>query len=346
MRELLHRGFLCLVTLAMVIAAPQVQARPPQGDFAVVLLPDTQFYSESFPQTYLGQTAWIRSYASAGKVKFVIHLGDIVQHFDAEAEWRNAHRAHCLLDGVVPYSVLPGNHDMDENLDAPLYHEYFPPARFQHHAWYGGGMDGTNANNYCLFRACGMPFMVLSLAFKPSDEALQWAGEVIRSHPDHRVIVATHTYMTPNGRNGPGERIWNQLIRRHENVFLVLSGHVLGVAHQTSVNDAGRQVHEILCDYQGLPHGGDGWLQILYFRPREHRIEVVAYSPLLGRFNEEPEHTYALPYDMSSPSTEYSTGRSYRIRGKRRLPRLLGGGGRPSAGRRAGLLRRVAGRRS
>jgi hypothetical protein len=302
------RPVVLLVVAIVFLLAGNLAAAGEPASFSVVLLPDTQNYSEKFPATYLVQTLWIKDLASRGNVEFVIHLGDIVQTSTVEKEWQVADRAQRVLDGAVPYSVLPGNHDGAPG-DTGLYNKYFPSQRFEDHAWYGGGKDGKNDNNYCFFQAAGMEFMVLSLEYNPRAETLQWANEIVASHPAHRVIVATHSYLTPQGRNAPGNTIFEQLIRRHENIFLVVAGHVLGVHHQTSTNDAGRPVHEVLCDYQGFPNGGDGWLQTLRFVPGEDKIYVEAYSPLLDQHHDAPEHTYVLDYDMTVPPAHATAGR-------------------------------------
>jgi len=268
------------------------------GGFTVVLLPDTQFYSEKFPDTYLAQTEWIKQHAEDERIEFVIHLGDIVQNHDAEAEWKAADRAHRVLDGAVPYSVLPGNHDMSKERDSTLYNKYFSPARFKDRPWYGGSMDETNDNNYCLFTAAGMDFMVLSLEYRPRDHVVDWANRVIAEHPGRRVIVATHRYMSPDKRTETGDRLWQKLIRHHADVFLAVSGHHMEVNHQTSTNEAGRPVHELLCDYQGQPNGGNGWLQLLRFDPGRDEIRVETYSPTLKQHKREPAHNYTLDYDM------------------------------------------------
>jgi len=263
-------------------------------------LPDTQLYAESHPDTYLAQTKWIRQRARADNIKFVIHLGDIVQTATVEQEWRNADRAHRVLDGAVPYSVLPGNHDGAPG-KTPLYNKYFGPQRFKDSRWYGGHMGEKNDNNYCFFQGAGMKFMVLSLEFDPGGQTLKWANDVLESHRDCRVIVATHCYMRPGGRDKSiGEKIWNKLVRKRPNVFMVISGHVLGWEHltSTSTSDGGNRVHEILSDYQGLPGGGNGWLQTLRFVPDENKIHVDAYSPTLDKHNKDPKHTYTLDYDM------------------------------------------------
>ena len=65
---------------------------------------------------------------------------------------------------------------------------------------------------------------------------------------------------------------------------------------------AGHDVHEILCDYQNLENGGDGWLQTLRFVPKTDEIYVDAYSPVVEKTNRQPKHTYVIPYPMTGRS--------------------------------------------
>ena len=301
-----------LFVIAFQSAAFGEENTADEKSFTVVLLPDTQNYSEKYPDTYVAQTLWIRKRVKEDNVKFAIHLGDIVQTSTKKPEWENANRAMQLLDGVVPYSVAPGNHDMVvKDRNTTLYNQYFSPARFKNRKWYGGHMGKTNDNNYCFFEACGMKFMVINLEFAPRDEALAWAAGVAKRHPEHHVIVATHCYMRPNGRDtgcatsyrvagNSGEQMWQKLIRKQPNIFLVVSGHVLGVGLQTSTNDAGGKVLEMLTDYQGLPNGGDGWLRSLQFVPAENKIHVKTYSPLLDQYNENPKESFSLDYNLNA----------------------------------------------
>lgn len=297
-----QRRILSLVLLVVLAGLVGTSVAAEESSFTVVLLPDTQFYSERYPQTYLVQTRWIKQQAEAENIKFVIHLGDIVQDPGDRKQWENADRAHRVLDGAVAYSVLPGNHDIDDSSgqrDTPLYNEFFPPSRFSSSAFYGGHLGKRNDANYCHFEAAGMKFLVLSLEFGPTAATFEWAERVLASHRDRRVILATHCYLRPSGRDASwGEKIFNRLVRKHPNVFMVVSGHVLGVHHQQSLNDAGGTVHEILCDYQGRPNGGDGWLQSLRFVPEENKIHVRAYSPLLKKADDKPKHSYTLDYEM------------------------------------------------
>ncbi len=315
MPKFLRRVILAGCTSALLLSShAAVLAQQNAGadeSFTVVLLPDTQFYSESYPDTYVRQTQWIRDRAEQDNIKFVIHLGDIVQTSTKQSEWEVASRAMRLLDDAVPYSVVPGNHDMDiETRSSASYNEHFSPARFAGRAWYGGQMGESNDNNFCFFEASGMKFMVVSLEFAPRDEALEWAAGVTRRYPDHRVIVATHCYLGTTGRNttcattspdagNSGEQIWQKFVRRQPNIFLVVSGHVAGVALQASTNDSGGKVIEMLTDYQALPNGGNGWLRSLQFVPGENKIYVKAYSPLLDVTNDDPRHSFSLGFEMT-----------------------------------------------
>ncbi len=175
MFKLSKRAIPAVCLAVFVLANQQVvfaeETETEEERFSVVLLPDTQNYSEKYADTYVAQTLWIRQQAKSDNIKFVVHLGDIVQTSTQEPEWEHADRAMRMLDGVVPYSMAPGNHDMVvKTRDSTLYNKYYSPERFADRPWYGGHMDDTNDNNFCFFEASGMKFMILNLEFAPRDE--------------------------------------------------------------------------------------------------------------------------------------------------------------------------------
>ena len=119
-----------LVLLSCVLQSLATLAAEPaskEESFTVVLLPDTQYYSQKYPDTYVAQTLWIRKRLKEDNIKFAIHLGDIVQNPTVKVEWDRANQAMAILDDVVPYSVVPGNHDMVlAQRDSRAYNMYFP----------------------------------------------------------------------------------------------------------------------------------------------------------------------------------------------------------------------------
>ena len=291
-----------LLTAAMSSTSLAQQA----DNFTVALIPDTQYYCDltngGTPQMYYDLTGWLDAQAEARNIQFAIHLGDLVNTPDVQSEWDVADAAQSTLEWSVPYSVLPGNHDLDSN---DYYNQYFGPDRFAGQSFYGGHQGTTNNNNYCFFRGGGMDFMVLSLEYDPSYETIAWAAQVVEAHPNHHVIVASHEYLSMDGRRAIGDRIWHFLVKNHDNIFMVVSGHIIGWDHQTSTNNAGHEVIEILSDYQwepdGLsqpPLGGDGWLNTMEFAPTEDKIYFKSYSPYLDEWRTTELHEYELNFAM------------------------------------------------
>ena len=81
-------------------------------DFTIIVLPDTQYYSEKYPSIFKVQTQWIVNNKNTLNIAYVAHTGDIVQHPNDESEWINADKAMSELDiAMIPYGVVPGNHD-------------------------------------------------------------------------------------------------------------------------------------------------------------------------------------------------------------------------------------------
>ncbi len=301
---------LCTVMLVLVCAAlwSTTLFAADSKPFTMIALPDTQFYAEKFPETYQIQTEWIVENAEAENLKYVIHLGDIVQHCDVESQWKVADRAHQVLDEAkIPYSVLPGNHDVwggaaqkgKKIKDTRFYDQYFGLKRFEGRTEYAGHFGDSNLNNLGRFEVDGMKFLVVNLEYKPSDEVLAWADQVVKQNADRRVIVVTHAYLTRGKRSGIGNRIWEKLIRKNPNIFLVFCGHVCDVSMFERTNDAGGKVYEVLTDLQAEANGGNGWLTLIRFCPKENLIKVRLYSPTLKKCEENPKRRFDLKYEMT-----------------------------------------------
>lgn len=316
---------LALIAPRVIGAAEPTAARgvvnvdPAQGEFCLIVVPDTQRYAAYFPEIFLKQFRWIRDQVGPLQVKFVIHVGDIVEE-NEDAEWKVADEAFGLLEGVVPYLAVPGNHDYSRAglkagvRDTSRYNAVFPPLRFAGRPWYGGHKGVTSDNSFAYFTAGGQQFMVLGLEYGPTDETLAWASTLASNHEDgHKVIVVTHCYMycddtrvgpgdqwnprtTTNPAWNDGEGIWEKFITKRENVAMVLSGHIKGdgTGLLVSKSDAGRPVVQMLANYQFMEHGGEGWLRILKFMPKQKKMEVYTYSPWLGKFRDEPDQRFSV----------------------------------------------------
>ena len=54
---------------------------------------------------------WIIANRDRYNIKYVVQLGDLVDSPTDTTQWTNARAALTMLDGVVPYAFVPGNHD-------------------------------------------------------------------------------------------------------------------------------------------------------------------------------------------------------------------------------------------
>jgi predicted phosphodiesterase len=309
-----------------------VRGEPPRiadGSFTIAVLPDTQNYSQKFPATFTAQTEWIAANSKPRNIRAVLHLGDITNR-STDEEWENASRSMQVLDGRVPYFMVAGNHDYSEGgrcVDrATRMNDRFPIARFREQPNYGGVYDREPdriENSFHTFTAEGRKFLVVALEFGPRRDVVRWANEVVAKHPDHAAILITHAYMydddtrydwkkygtmqTWNPHNygvaratmddvSDGEELWSNLVSKHENFILTLNGHVLhdGLGRITTQTPGGRDVHQMLVNFQMRPNGGDGWLRLLEFRPDGRTVAVVDYSPTRDERNESPQNQFTL----------------------------------------------------
>lgn len=304
----------------VLLFAISVPAQDDSAPFSLIVLPDTQYYCRQYPDVFHAQTRWIAENIAKLNIRMVIGVGDITDT-DSEAEWAVADAVMARLDGLVPYSLAVGNHDMPgiaETRDTARYNRTFSLERYQRLPGWGGRMGADNDNHWFTFRAGGRDFMLLTVEFGPTDDILVWAGDVIADHPDHLVILTTHCYMNfDNTRVGnedggrpqqygvggnDGQMIYEKLVRKHPNIFLVLSGHMVGEESQGLLVErrSGRNpLIQILTNYQDRPWGGSGWLKIITFIPEQNEIVVSAFSPWLNRHNDDVRHTYRLDFPLT-----------------------------------------------
>ncbi|MFC3199646.1 metallophosphoesterase [Parapedobacter deserti] len=298
-----------------------------EKSFRIVLLPDTQVYSESYPEIFQAQTEWIVN--NKDSIAFVLQQGDITNH-NVPEQWKVAAEALQHMDNIVPYALATGNHDNGEKghagtRDLSYFNQYFPFDRYSTMPYFGGAMEAGKLDNYwCKFSGGGMDWLVLNLEFGPRNSVLKWADTVIQAHPQHKIIINTHAYMySDETRMSPdrshhwlpqsyglgkdsvdlvnnGEEMWEKLVKKHANICIVVSGHVLndGVGTLVSEGDHGNNVYQMLANFQGgvegSINGGNGFLRILTIDPKQKTISVKTYSPHIDEYKTTEEHQFIL----------------------------------------------------
>lgn len=273
-----------------LVPPPHTQASDPKNEaripFSIAMLPDTQHYPEIIPAMFYNQTQWLYEeillHNNSANFVLLTHVGDIVEHGTNMTQWDKASRAISVLRNLdVALSILPGDHDFDtdpilghdfqkkhlKEFGYQNYLRYFNPEKYVGAHWFGAA-DPSGLNTFQYFSGGGFDFLHLALEYAPEvnlperePAPLQWAEQVLRSNPRVPTIITTHEYLTGvssgQGRTGSGQAIWDILVRRHNQVVMVLCGHdhyglgaQNGQYHQISTNEFGNSVIEVLSNFQ------------------------------------------------------------------------------------------------
>ncbi|MCY1057364.1 metallophosphoesterase [Nannocystis sp. SCPEA4] len=297
-----------------------------EGSTTFVVLPDTQYYSHRYPSIFHSQTSWIARNAVERNIAYVFHLGDIV-HTNSSTEWKNASAAMAELDGLVPYGLVPGNHDYGPKGNASTretqLNEWFSFDDAELMPSFGGAYQANRLDNtFHLFDAGGHAWIALLLEWGPRDEVIDWANVVMDMYPDRLGILVTHAYLNHDDRRydhtdaqhsqaynphlydteggvNDGEELWQKLVRQHRFV-LTLNGHVLGdgTGYLASVNDHGKVVHQILSNYQNRNFGGEGYLRLLELLPDGRTMQVRTYSTMYDDYLSAPNQMFTFVLDL------------------------------------------------
>ncbi len=273
--------------------------------FTIAVLPDTQFYSSYYEESFQEQTAWACQCAvdPEMQVLFVSHLGDIVHRGNkVERDWFNAGRAmHTLLQCGLAHGILPGNHDTDHRMENPYHYfeKMFPVTYHKGKPWFGGSHSLHNMHNtYQLFASPkgDMKFVFLHLEYLPysneSTSVIAWASKVIDDHPDRIALLSTHFAGSDCSDYIPYPV--KTLLVKHCNLLMAFGGHLYACGGERSIpvqNQCNRTSYVFVSDYQGRNRGGNGWLRYYTFYPGENKVCAYTYSPPLTEF-EMDENSY------------------------------------------------------
>lgn len=312
-----------MAAFVLVLAALPMVAQTTPGEFTIAALPDTQFYSKSYPQILTAETQWIANHAKQMNIQLVVGLGDIVDSGGESYQWQNADLAYRILDGKVPYVAAIGNHDYDRNNPAGRtastknFNAYFGPQRYAGMGWYKSQYpQGSNENFYSIITLGGKQYLILVLECFPRNSALSWAAAVMKNHPGIDTIVVTHAYTyadstrmdrcDPNSaasfgvaQDNDGEQVWERFASQYRNITMVLNGHVVegdGTGHRTDLGVNGNVVNQMLSDYQSWPNGGNGFISLITVKPALNQVVVRTYSPYLNQWLSDAHNQFTVPY--------------------------------------------------
>lgn len=287
--------FVSIIVLLCLIQSASAQK------FTIPVLPDTQREINSKPEMFTSQMEWLAAHKDSLNIPIVLHVGDLVD-FDNHDHYKRASEGFAILDRAkVPYAITLGNHDTEAvgefsgsaapgNVNANLrkttkFNSYFPVSRFKLQK--DRFENGKSDNAIYTFKAGGLKWLVITLEFCARQEPVTWANQMIAKYPRHNVIILTHFHLTSKGEIAPTnagygnltvQSVYDQLISKHSNVLMVLSGHVGTSAYRIDLGEKGNRIYQLLQDYQGEDLGG-GYIRLLEIDPKAKTISAKMYSP-------------------------------------------------------------------
>ena len=268
-------------------------------EYAIAVIGDPQYSTDQFPDAVRSTYQWLAENKDAKNIKFVIGVGDITDQCQ-EKEWLEAADALKILENAgISYSLVRGNHDCAGDVTGTSQAnkktakpELFDGLFAAEDSYYlnqvlaNGGLyeEGSVKNTYRTVDCEGDQWLILSLDWRLDDDIFLWAQGVIESHPDHRVIITTHDYMSRyNAPSSNGKKLWEKLAGQYENVVFAIGGHHtwddIEVLQTEGVH--GNTVTQMLIDPQESDRqlAGVGIVTMFYFSEDGTVVDIEHYSP-------------------------------------------------------------------
>lgn len=260
-------------------------AEPSDYAYTFAVVGDTQYVTRDDPEQLVRLYDYIIDNVEAKNIVHCFGLGDITDE-NTDAEWKAAFKQIARMDGVLPYSLVRGNHD-----GGTRFNDLFGEG-----SAYSAQCVANYQNNYTCtahtFSAGQLDYLVVVMDHDPTEDMMRWGGEIIERYPDHNVIITTHGYLDFDGSHlietEDDSHVWTGLACKYPNVVLVLCGHVDAdsVVMSASAGVQGNEVVELLIDPQALDYklGPTGMIAMLYFSEDGTQVELRYYSTVQEKY--------------------------------------------------------------
>ena len=132
--------------------------------------------------------------------------------------------------------------------DTTTFNAFFNAKRYTQVA--GAYEKGKVDNIYTSYTAGDRKWMMLVLEMWPRKAVVDWAKQVVASHPDYNVVIATHYYINGDGTLSTGsgygdtspQYLYDNLVKQYANVKFVVSGHTGQAALRVDTGVKGNKI--------------------------------------------------------------------------------------------------------
>ena len=302
----------CAVCGSSVLGSEWIKPDFAEGDYTMVVLPDTQNMVQYKPSAYYKQMQWIADNKENMNILAVMNMGDMV-NTNNDTQWKVCKAGTDIIDQAgIAWMPMRGNHD-----DSAWFNKYYDYDTFgTGQEWFGGSYEaGKLDHSYWFVTAGEREYMILSLGWAPSRDVLTWAEQLIREHSDKSVIINCHAFMNKDGTlleqgnshsasssvagSPAAEEMW-AVFKKYENVIMTMSGHVYtpDIVTFTDQNATGRDVTSLLIDKQNEDTSKYlGMVAVLIFHNDSNQVDVHWYSTRYDAFcKEKNQFTISAPH--------------------------------------------------
>ena len=276
---------------------------PTDYDYSFAVVGDIQTMTNKHSSKVSKIFDYIINNVESKHIKHVFALGDFTE-YDTNTEWENVSNQLLRLSGKVSYSLVRGNHDGFDKFNTYLGSGKGYASQQTLVSTYQSGDYNSTAHK---FTAGNTDWLVIALDYAAGSSVLEWAEDVVEANPNSKVIISTHSYldftglrsdeidMAPKGPTittdcNSGQDLWDEFVKKHENIVMVLSGHVAynDIVLNTSVGDNGNTIQELLINPQtvdlALGDIGDSkgklpaGLVAMFYVSNDGKVDVRYYS--------------------------------------------------------------------
>ena len=242
-------------------------------DYSFVIFPDIQLMTNYNPEKLNKQIQWVADHKEERKIAFAMFDGDLSDFGQKEDLYIVSSNAMSRLDNIVPYCFVPGNHDYDDNAKTrsqEFFKKHHPVSKHSQLPGFGGVYEpDLMSNSYYRFIIGDVKYLVINLEYMPRRNVLRWANTIVDAHPDYRVIMNTHSYLSNTGFFDPGsnvgdestsgEAIFENFMVNHPNIFMGVGGHEGSdnVFQRFDYGKNGNRIVSMLIDLQSSSYQGD-----------------------------------------------------------------------------------------
>jgi len=249
---------------------------------------DTQKIIDQKPNDFITTMENVLTDRVTQDADFILQMGDIVEsdqdNSDRPQQYAVAQTGWRKLDGKIPYVLNIGNND-----NSAEFIQYFPLSHYN--TWpsfVSNANDHRNVAHH--FNAGGVDWLVISVRFNHGTEEIEWAENLIFSHPNKKVIFISHA------ANSNGSEV--SMLKQYENVVFVLCGHTADSHILLTGNNGNKMGWVKTCHHSAVK---DSYFCVAELDTSSGTADFRYYSPQYGKYWDESDAPYTASQPEDSP---------------------------------------------